>query len=50
MLLAQISGLVGGILAIIAGIIVLVKPQILAWVVGIFLVIFGISAVLAAIQ
>lgn len=49
MMLAQISGLIGGILAIIAGIVVLVKPQILAWVVGIFLVIFGISAVLAAI-
>ena len=49
MLLGQISGLIGGIIAIIAGIIVLVKPQILAWVVGIFLVLFGISAVFAAI-
>lgn len=45
----QISGLVGGVLAIIAGIVVLVKPQILAWVVGIFLIIFGASAVLAVI-
>jgi uncharacterized membrane protein HdeD (DUF308 family) len=49
MILAQISGLIGGILAVIAGIIVLIKPQILAWVVGIFLIIFGISAVFAAI-
>lgn len=45
--LPQISGLIGGILAIIAGIVVLIKPQILAWVVGIFLIIFGISAVMA---
>lgn len=44
-----ISGIIGGILAIIAGIIVLVKPQIITWVVGIFLILFGISAVLAAI-
>jgi uncharacterized membrane protein HdeD (DUF308 family) len=49
MMLAQISGVIGGIIAIIAGVIVLIKPQILAWVVGIFLIIFGVSAVLAAI-
>ena len=47
--MTAISGIIGGILAIIAGIIVLVKPQIITWVVGIFLVLFGISAVLAAI-
>ena len=45
----QISGLIGGILAVIAGIMVLVKPQILAWVVGIFLIIFGIFAILAVL-
>ena len=47
--LPAISGLVGGILAILAGIIVLIKPQIIAWVLGIFLIIFGISAVLAVL-
>lgn len=47
--MTAISGIIGGILAIIAGIIVLVKPQIITWVVGIFLILFGISAVLAAI-
>ncbi|MFC1955884.1 DUF3096 domain-containing protein [Chloroflexota bacterium] len=47
--LPAISGLIGGILAILAGIIVLIKPQIIAWVVGIFLIIFGVTAVLAAI-
>jgi len=44
-----ISGMIGGILAILAGIIVLVKPQIITWVLGIFLILFGISAVLAAL-
>ena len=47
--LPAISGLIGGILAIIAGIVVLIKPQIIAWVIGIFLIIFGISAVVAAL-
>ncbi|MEE9398683.1 MAG: DUF3096 domain-containing protein [Dehalococcoidales bacterium] len=45
----QISGLVGGILAILAGIIVIIKPQIIAWIVGIYLIIFGIFAVLAVV-
>jgi uncharacterized membrane protein HdeD (DUF308 family) len=45
----QISGAVGGIIAIIAGIIVLIKPKILAWVVGIYLIVFGAFAVLAAL-
>lgn len=47
--LPQISGLVGGVLAIIAGIIVIIWPRIIAWVVGIYLIIFGIFAVLAAL-
>ena len=37
-----------GILPIIAGIIVLVKPKIIAWIVGIYLIIGGISVVIAA--
>jgi uncharacterized membrane protein HdeD (DUF308 family) len=45
----QISGAVGGIIAIIAGIIVLIKPKILAWVVGIYLIVFGAFAVLASL-
>ena len=49
MALLQISGLIGGILAIIAGILVLVKPKVLAWVVGIYLIVFGISAVIAVL-
>lgn len=47
--LPEISGVIGGCLAVLAGIIVLIKPQILAWVVGIYLIIFGAFAVLAAL-
>ena len=46
--LPQISGLIGGVLAIVAGIIVIIWPRIIAWVLGIYLIIFGIFAVLAA--
>ena len=45
----QLSGVIGGILAILAGIIVIIKPQIIAWVLGIYLIIFGAFAVLAAL-
>jgi uncharacterized membrane protein HdeD (DUF308 family) len=48
--LPQISGLIEGILAIVAGIIILVKPKILVWVLGIFLIVFGVSAVMATVQ
>ena len=47
--LMQISGFIPGVLAIIAGIIVIVKPQIIAWIIGIYLIIFGAFAVFAAL-
>ena len=46
--LPQISGVIGGILAILGGIIIIVKPQIIAWIVGIWFIIFGAFALLAA--
>lgn len=45
----QISGVVGGILAVGGGIVVIIRPQIIAWVVGIYLIIFGAFAILAAV-
>ncbi len=47
--LPAISGLIGGILAVVAGIVVLIWPRIVAWVIGIYLIIFGAFAILAAI-
>ena len=35
-----------GLLAIVAGIVVLVWPDIIAWVIGIFLIVWGILTIL----
>ncbi len=45
----QLSGIIGGILAILGGIVVIIKPQIIAWVLGIYLILFGAFSVLAAL-
>jgi hypothetical protein len=45
----QISGVIGGILAIVGGIVVIIKPQIIAWILGLYLIIFGAFAVLVAL-
>ncbi|MFH1031351.1 MAG: DUF3096 domain-containing protein [Chloroflexota bacterium] len=42
-----VGGLLGSILAIIAGIIVIIWPHIIAYVVGIYLVIVGILGLIA---
>ena len=42
----QKNAIIIGIIAIIAGIIILVYPAILGWIVGIFLIIYGILALL----
>jgi len=38
--------MVMGIIAIVAGIIVLIWPAIIAWVIGIFLIVYGILIIL----
>ena len=40
------GGLITGIIAIVAGILILVFPSILGWIVGIFLIIWGILSIL----
>ena len=40
------SKMVMGIIAIIAGILILILPQIIGWIVGIFLIVNGILLVL----
>lgn len=42
-----VRGMFGGILAIAAGIIVLIWPAIIAYVVGIYLIVIGILALVA---
>ena len=41
----SISGLAMGVLAIVAGLLVLMLPELVRWVIGIFLIVWGILAV-----
>ena len=45
-----LGGLIGGIITIIIGIIILVWPRIIAYVIGIWLVIVGIIAIIASFR
>lgn len=44
-----VGGLIAGILSIIVGIIIIVWPRIIAYLIGIYLVIVGIIAILASV-
>ncbi len=44
-----ISGLWGGILAIIAGIIIMIWPAIIAYVIGIYLIIVGVLTIIGSL-
>ena len=41
-----VSGLAMGILAIVAGILVLIWPEFVRWIIGIFLIVWGILAII----
>ena len=44
-----VAGLVMGIIAIIFGILVLARPRILAYIVGIYFILVGVVAVIASL-
>jgi uncharacterized membrane protein HdeD (DUF308 family) len=46
----EISGLVAGIISIVVGIVVIVWPRIIAYIIGTYLVIVGVIAVVAALR
>ena len=46
----QIGGFVGGLITIIAGILVLVWPKVIAYIIGIYLIVVGALAVIAALR
>ena len=46
----QVSGLVAGIIAILSGIIIIVWPRVIAYIIGIWLLIVGILAVINALR
>lgn len=45
-----IGGLIAGIISIIVGIIIIVWPRIIAYIIGAYLVIVGIIAIIAAVR
>jgi uncharacterized membrane protein HdeD (DUF308 family) len=45
-----VSGLIGGILAILAGIIIMVWPRIIAYIIGFYFIIVGILAIIASLK
>ncbi len=40
-----VGGLIGGIITLIVGIIILVRPRVIAYVIGIWLIIVGVIAI-----
>ncbi len=45
-----LGGIVGGIITIVAGVVVIVWPRILAYILGVYLIIVGVIAVINALQ
>lgn len=48
--LFPIGGLIAGIITIAAGIVIIIWPKIIAYIIGIYLIIVGLVAVLAALR
>ena len=46
----EISGLVAGIISILVGVLVIVWPRVIAYVIGIYLIIIGIIGIVAALR
>ena len=40
------SGVVLGIIAIVAGVLVLIRPELVQWIIGIFLIAWGVLAII----
>jgi uncharacterized membrane protein HdeD (DUF308 family) len=45
-----IGGLVAGIISIVAGVVVLIWPKVLAYIIGIYLIIVGLVAVITVLR
>jgi uncharacterized membrane protein HdeD (DUF308 family) len=45
-----LGGLIGGLITIIIGIVILIWPRIIAYVIGIWLIIVGLIAVISALR
>lgn len=47
--LLPFGGLIAGIITVVAGVIVLIWPRVIAYIIGIYLIIIGALAVIAAL-
>lgn len=45
----EINGLIAGIIAVVAGVLILIVPRLLSWIVAIYLIIVGVIAIIAAV-
>lgn len=45
-----LSGLIGGIITLVIGIVIIIWPRIIAYVIGIWLIIVGILAVISSLR
>lgn len=45
-----LSGLIAGILALLAGIIIIIWPRVIAYIIGTYLIIVGIIAIINAVR
>jgi uncharacterized membrane protein HdeD (DUF308 family) len=45
-----VSGLIAGILTILVGIIIIAWPRVIAYIIGIYLIIIGIIAIINAVR
>ena len=45
-----IGGIIGGIISVAAGVIILVWPRILAYVVGIYFILIGLTTLIVALR
>jgi uncharacterized membrane protein HdeD (DUF308 family) len=50
MQIQEVGGIVGGIISIVVGLVVIVWPRIIAYIIGIWLIIVGIIALIAALR
>ena len=48
--LFPVGGLIAGIITIVAGIIILVWPRVIAYIIGIYLIVIGLVAVIAVLR
>ncbi len=46
----EVSGLLAGIIAIVSGIVIIIWPRIIAYILGIWLIVVGVLAVINALR